>query len=363
MANSTSKKKLPVLNKWVSSMITDTSALVSFEIIEGLIGNSNEPNHTRIYLNPSLDHFLDVPNDLISHFEQNDVTDGPYALTKIWIKKEGKSNEKNVEITQNNLKDATGNNVESQNATWGESGTCPTKSCWTNNWTCPSEHNACRTDINYPHPFCRTEDGSLCTRKNNPLNVGTNEKTWGDEGTCPTKTCWTNNWTCPSEHNACRTDINYPHPFCRTEDGSLCTRDDNSKGIKTQDITWGDAGSCPTKGCWTNSWTCPSEHNACRTDLGYPHPFCKTESGSLCKRDENMGTRDWATLWNCASQGISCRTEITYPHPFCKTESGSLCKRDTNENMGVQDWASLWSCPTKGIPCRTKDTYGHPFCK
>jgi hypothetical protein len=81
---STTKKLAPA--KFVGEVIKDPKAPTAALLLYGYPGESSETGHTRLYFDPQLSHYVEIPDDAILHSQDAPSTQSPLGGTYVWIK-------------------------------------------------------------------------------------------------------------------------------------------------------------------------------------------------------------------------------------------------------------------------------------
>lgn len=84
MANDFSQRHDP----FVAKIVTDPKQHVDTSLLQGYLGSSSEDNSTRIYLDPALSQYMDVPNEQIIHVEPLPKDQSPLGGSFIWLRKD-----------------------------------------------------------------------------------------------------------------------------------------------------------------------------------------------------------------------------------------------------------------------------------
>ncbi|HEV2418896.1 MAG TPA: hypothetical protein VGX94_13955, partial [Terriglobia bacterium] len=72
----------------VSKLVKDPKAPPSTLLLSGFLGNSSEEDHTRLYLDPQLSDYVEIPNDAILHTEEIPKDQSPLGGTYVWIQRD-----------------------------------------------------------------------------------------------------------------------------------------------------------------------------------------------------------------------------------------------------------------------------------
>jgi len=80
------KHQQPKRDAFVSEVVKDLNAPPDALLLSGFIGDSPEPGHTRLYFDPQLRGYVDIPNDAILHSRPIPETASPLGGSYLWIK-------------------------------------------------------------------------------------------------------------------------------------------------------------------------------------------------------------------------------------------------------------------------------------
>ncbi len=284
-------------DEFVQKIVSDPSSKKSYKVISGYIGDGADKDNIRVYSDVSLNHFVEIPTNLIVHSIARSEEEDPLGGSHIWV-----TIEENIaeEIPNyfggdmyNNYLNQFGQGMEQMTNAMGMTSADAEgkRTLWS---ICRTvDAGPCRTEPGY-HPFCNPKPKPKA----------------GDEMSMEAKTWWK---LCATEYSPCRTDPGY-HPFCKRNEPS------------------GDLDSMEAKTWWK---LCPTEYSPCRTDVGY-HPFCKS---SNAEGSEKYRTKGW-----------QCPTPAEMPdfNALYRTY-GYQCATPTPSMM--PDFNALyrtygWQCPT-----------------
>jgi hypothetical protein len=81
---SSSKKLAPA--KFVTEVVKDPKVPADTLLLFGYPGESSEPGNTRLYFNPQLSNFVDIPDDAILHSQDAPASVSPLGGSYVWIK-------------------------------------------------------------------------------------------------------------------------------------------------------------------------------------------------------------------------------------------------------------------------------------
>ena len=85
MANT--PKKL-TFSKFVSEVVKDPKTPVETLLLHGYVGESSEAGHTRLYFDPQLSSYAELPDDAILHSQEIPAAESPLGGTYVWIKRD-----------------------------------------------------------------------------------------------------------------------------------------------------------------------------------------------------------------------------------------------------------------------------------
>src|SRR5580692_7658659 len=81
---STAKKLVPA--KFVSEVIKDPKAPADASLLFGYPGESSEAGQTRLYFDPQLRSYVDLPDDAILHSQDATSAASPLGGSYVWIR-------------------------------------------------------------------------------------------------------------------------------------------------------------------------------------------------------------------------------------------------------------------------------------
>src|SRR5580658_1836687 len=81
---STAKKLVPA--KFVSEVVKDPKAPTGATLIFGYAGESSEAGNSRLYFDPQLSRYVDVPDESILHIQDAPAAVSPLGGSYVWIK-------------------------------------------------------------------------------------------------------------------------------------------------------------------------------------------------------------------------------------------------------------------------------------
>lgn len=73
---------------WVQKVVKDPSAPPKVIMVTGYLGDADEEDEIRIYLQADLSQYVDVPEEAIHHTEEAEATQAPSGLHYIWLDRE-----------------------------------------------------------------------------------------------------------------------------------------------------------------------------------------------------------------------------------------------------------------------------------
>jgi hypothetical protein len=73
---------------FVSKIVEDPKSPPQTLLLSGYIGAASVPEHTRLYLDPELSDYVDIPNEAILHVAHRPPEQGPLRGSYIWIKRD-----------------------------------------------------------------------------------------------------------------------------------------------------------------------------------------------------------------------------------------------------------------------------------
>ena len=73
---------------FVSSIVTDPKSVPDVMRLYGYLGASSEEGHERLYLNPDLTNYVEVPTQAILHRMTVPAEQDPYSAVCLWVKKD-----------------------------------------------------------------------------------------------------------------------------------------------------------------------------------------------------------------------------------------------------------------------------------
>ncbi len=71
---------------FVKALVRDARQPPKLRILTGWFGNSTEPNHTRLYLDPELRGYMEVPDDAILHIRVIGKEHSPLGGSIVWLR-------------------------------------------------------------------------------------------------------------------------------------------------------------------------------------------------------------------------------------------------------------------------------------
>jgi hypothetical protein len=80
------KKLTP--SKFVSEVVKDPKTPVETLLLHGYAGDSSEAGHTRLYFDPQLSSYVEIPDDAILHSQEIPAAQSPLGGTYVWIKRD-----------------------------------------------------------------------------------------------------------------------------------------------------------------------------------------------------------------------------------------------------------------------------------
>ena len=75
-------------NDFVAKIVEDPSNPPQTLLLSGYIGTASVPDHTRLYLDPELSDYVDIPQDAILHVAHRPREQGPLRGSYLWIKRD-----------------------------------------------------------------------------------------------------------------------------------------------------------------------------------------------------------------------------------------------------------------------------------
>jgi hypothetical protein len=80
--------KGPKQDELVAKLVKDAQAPPDVLLLSGFVGTSSEEGHTRLYFDPQLSDYVEIPNDAILHAQEVAKDQSPLGGTLLWIKKD-----------------------------------------------------------------------------------------------------------------------------------------------------------------------------------------------------------------------------------------------------------------------------------
>lgn len=71
---------------FVSKIVKDPKSVPHVALLSGFRGASSEPDHQRLYLDPQLRAYVDIPSDAVLHEEPIPTDQSPFGGSHIWVK-------------------------------------------------------------------------------------------------------------------------------------------------------------------------------------------------------------------------------------------------------------------------------------
>jgi hypothetical protein len=84
---SASEVNLPV-PEFVSQIAKDPNKSADVVLLSGFPGPASESGHTRLYLNPQLSQYVEIPNEAVVHFQPVRSESSPQGGVYVWIQRE-----------------------------------------------------------------------------------------------------------------------------------------------------------------------------------------------------------------------------------------------------------------------------------
>jgi hypothetical protein len=81
-------KANPKQDELVAKLVKDAQAPPDTLLLSGYVGASSEDGHTRLYFDPQLSDYVEIPNDAILHTQEIPKDQSPLGGTLIWIKRD-----------------------------------------------------------------------------------------------------------------------------------------------------------------------------------------------------------------------------------------------------------------------------------
>ncbi len=75
-------------DSFTTKVVSDPSKSIQTVLLQGFLGPSSEPDHTRVYSDPSLAGYIDVPDSEVVHVESLPKEHSPLGGSYIWVKSE-----------------------------------------------------------------------------------------------------------------------------------------------------------------------------------------------------------------------------------------------------------------------------------
>lgn len=88
MARAPEKPESGSSAEFVSSIVTDPKSVPDVMRLYGYLGASSEEGHERLYLNPDLTNYVEVPTQAILHRMTVPAEQDPYSAVCLWVKKD-----------------------------------------------------------------------------------------------------------------------------------------------------------------------------------------------------------------------------------------------------------------------------------
>jgi hypothetical protein len=305
----------PKMDDFVAKIVSDPKNPPNTLLLKGYIGASSEEGHIRLYLDPELSDYVEIPDAAVLYSHEIPKDKSPIGGSYLWIQRDAK-------VTHGPVV------TDRPKASFLEGRIMATTQ------TCPAE---------LPAPLIQTVSGPGCgTIIDGCTDAGPKcptvaVKTCGDPCTsvgpsCPTKTgCTQSGPTCPTKPG---------NPSC-TQSGPSCpTKAGNSTCVDP--VCTSNGPNCPT----TPVYTCSGPSCATTSDATCCGPTCPTFPATTCGGPKCQTVSPNATCVpttctqsgpncqtlpgqaGCTSAGIHCPTasgHATCPAPSC-TQSGPLCQ-------------------------------------
>src|ERR1043166_7532483 len=80
------EKKSPAGAGFVAKIVKDPKNPPDTGLLTGYLGASSEDGHTRLYFDPGLGSYVEIPNDAILHVEP--VEHDSLGASRVWIKRD-----------------------------------------------------------------------------------------------------------------------------------------------------------------------------------------------------------------------------------------------------------------------------------
>lgn len=77
-------------NEVAEALVPDPSQVPDLRVLVGMLGRSNRPGHSRLYLTIDLCDYLEVADDDIVHVVSMDTKSSPLGANIVWLKREAK---------------------------------------------------------------------------------------------------------------------------------------------------------------------------------------------------------------------------------------------------------------------------------
>jgi hypothetical protein len=81
-------KANPKQDELVAKLVKDAQAPPDALLLSGYVGASSEEGHTRLYFDPQLSDYVEIPNDAILHTHEIPKDQSPLGGTLVWIKRD-----------------------------------------------------------------------------------------------------------------------------------------------------------------------------------------------------------------------------------------------------------------------------------
>ena len=75
-------------DSFVSKVVTDPANVPDTLLLAGWLGDSSLPNHTRLYFDPQLSNYVEIPDEAILHSQDQPAGSSLPGANYVWIKKE-----------------------------------------------------------------------------------------------------------------------------------------------------------------------------------------------------------------------------------------------------------------------------------
>ena len=75
-------------DSFVSKVVTDPANVPDTLLLSGWLGDSSLPNQTRLYFDPQLSNYVEIPDDAILHSQDQPAGPSLPGASHVWIKKE-----------------------------------------------------------------------------------------------------------------------------------------------------------------------------------------------------------------------------------------------------------------------------------